>query len=121
MQVVHNNPNMLNLTTPQVNDHQLFEMNNMYEDDDVDMVFPSERFKSTTVAYNLKTRPSILKVYSAENVTLKVGQTALLKCEAPLRKDRLKKELEVSHTSKIGLDEYLKIKSVSCNTLMVIF
>ena len=105
---------MLKFTTPHVND-QLIEMNNNMideEDDDVERVFHSDHFKSTTTAYNSKTRPSIFKVYS-ENVTLKAGQTALLKCETALRKDRLKQELEESYTNQISLDEYFKIKSVS--------
>ena len=113
MQVVHNNPNMFNFTstTPHVND-QLFELNNMDEDDDVDMSFQIERIRSTTIQYNSKTRPSILKVYS-ENITLKAGQAALLKCEAASQSKRFRKQLENLNANKISLDEYFKIKSVS--------
>lgn len=69
------------------------------EDDDVEIVFENEkqRTSTTTLVSSLKTRPPILKIYS-ENVTLRIGQMAILKCG--------------NQGSEISLDEYFKIKSV---------
>jgi hypothetical protein len=115
LQVVHNDPYKINVTTT-----NLDEISSTYdEEDDVDeIVFEKTTHPTTTTTTTTTTipislssksfKPSILKIYS-ENITVKIGSAALLKC-SPRLSDKLGHEGEI--LNKLSLDEYTRTKSV---------
>jgi len=113
LQVVHNDPFKINVTTT-----NLDEISSTYdEEDNVDeIVFektthPTTTTTTTTIPTSLSSKsfkPSILKIYS-ENITVKIGSAALLKC-SPRLSDKLGHEGEI--LNKLSLDEYTRTKSV---------
>jgi hypothetical protein len=115
LQVVHNDPFKINVTTT-----NLDEISSTYdEEDNVDeIVFEKTTHPTTTTTTTTTTiptslssksfKPSILKIYS-ENITVKIGSAALLKC-SPRLSDKLGHEGEI--LNKLSLDEYTRTKSV---------